>query len=165
MDHHEEIREKLRFSVLDSMNPSGESIGLELMRMVKAVQDSTLLLNSRLERHMEIEEVNMELTRDALQSVNLKVDKLTRVLDAFPTDEAGHPDVLYHRGYHEDRRSSEQSSAKLWGGVRQRLAENAANAVMVVLILLLFLGAKEWIMSELGIAQTTIAITDTQKGK
>lgn len=155
MGDHDEIREKLRFSILDSVNPSGETIGLELMRMVKAVQESTLLLNSRLERHMEVEEVNMELTRDALQSVNTKVDKLTKVLDAFPVDENGHPDIVYHRGDHERRRSADKS----WAGIRQRLMEGAAHAAMVALAVLLFLGAKTWIMEELGLGTDTVVST------
>lgn len=163
MSDHEEIRSKLRFSVFDGLDPSGNHIGLELMKMVKAVQDSTLLLNSRLERHMEIEEENMARTGEDIRNLNGKVEKIVRLVDAFPTDANGHPDVMYHRGYHEEKREAEQTSAKLWGGVRQRLAENAANALMVAVAVLLLLGLKTWIIEQASKTTVDIPAVSAQK--
>lgn len=79
----------------------------------------------------------------AVHDLDAKVGSLCVVLDAFPSNEEGKPDIPGHRGYHEERKTEKQRWSEFW--IRRR--DKLADIVMIALLILLAAGFLNWIQN------------------
>lgn len=85
------------------------------------------------------------------KEINEKLDQIQQdvhmVLQAFPKNEDGSPDVDGHRRAHEEAIEAAKEQKAFWHTLRMDLTRKGITAVIVVAIGLLFLGA----MTKLGL--------------
>jgi hypothetical protein len=121
---------------------------IEVLSLTRSNQDAMIQLDRRLTAHMNIEERIVKETNDALYKITKDVEAVSSLLKAFPKKHDGSIDVEGHLDDHLTRMTQARASKKWWNDLRDDLAANAVKAAIVFILLLIALGAKEWVLDK-----------------
>jgi hypothetical protein len=107
--------------------------------------------------HMDGEEKQYAQTNAELARMSDEISSVTVLVKAFPHVD-GKPDVSGHRNDHETRMTDAEESKKFWKNMKQSIVTDGTKAIMIGLVVLLGIGAKEWIQQNL-IPKPPVTIT------
>lgn len=82
------------------------------------------------------------------RKLDLILDELKKLENAFPRSEDGEVDYMGHRKYHESLIRAAEAQAEFWSDLKKEVAKKGIIAVLVIVCGLLWIGAQ----AKLGIS-------------
>lgn len=144
----------------------------EIFDMLRRLLDEQVVIKTqhsdlaaKFRAHMGNEELHFATTNRELSRLADTVESLTVLHQAFPHTPDGVPDINGHRAFHDGRITESVERRKLWMGIKQSVVNEGVKLVMIGVMVIFALGAKEWIVRNISPEPVAQVIVVDQEGK